>query len=162
MVARINTGKSISKALNYNEQKVANGKAECIIASGFIKYVNRLNFSDKLHHFERLISLNERTTINTLHLSLNFDSSDKINTEKLQAIARQYMQRIGFGNQPYVAYRHHDASHPHIHLVTTNIQSGGFRISMHNLGKNQSEKARKEIESEFGLVKLKAVNKQIN
>ena len=55
MVARINTGKSISKALNYNEQKVANGKAECIIASGFIKYVNRLNFYDKLHHFERLI-----------------------------------------------------------------------------------------------------------
>ncbi|MGN6298980.1 MAG: relaxase/mobilization nuclease domain-containing protein [Ginsengibacter sp.] len=161
MVARINTGKSISKALNYNEQKVANGKAECIIASGFIKDVNRLNFYDKLHHFERLISLNERTTINTLHVSLNFDSSDKINTEKLKAIARKYMQRIGFGNQPYVVYRHDDASHPHIHIVTTNIQSGGIRISLHNLGKNQSEKARKEIEIEFGLVKAQS-SKQTN
>ena len=29
--------KSISKALNYNEQKVVNGKAKCIHASGFIK-----------------------------------------------------------------------------------------------------------------------------
>lgn len=161
MVARINTGKSISKALNYNEQKVANGKAECIIASGFIKDVNRLNFYDKLHHFERLISLNERTTINTLHVSLNFDSSDKINTEKLKAIAREYMQRIGFGNQPYVVYRRDDASHPHIHIVTTNIQSGGIRISLHNLGKNQSEKARKEIEIEFGLVKAQS-SKQTN
>ncbi len=161
MVARINTGKSISKALNYNEKKVANGKAECIFASGFIKDVNRLNFYDKLHHFERLISLNERTTINTLHVSLNFDSSDKINNEKLKAIARQYMQTIGFSNQPYVVYRHDDASHPHIYIVTTNIQRGGIRISMHNLGKNQSEKARKEIEIEFNLVKLKAVNKQI-
>jgi hypothetical protein len=161
MVARINTVKSISKALNYNEQKVANGKAECITASGFIKDINTLNFYDKLHHFERLISLNERATINTLHVSLNFDSSDKINTEKLQAIAREYMERIGFGNQPYVVYRHDDASHPHIHIVTTNIQSDGSRISLHNLGKNQSEKARKEIEIEFGLVKAQS-SKQTN
>jgi hypothetical protein len=161
MVARINTVKSISKALNYNEQKVANGKAECITASGFIKDINTLNFYDKLRHFERLISLNERATINTLHVSLNFDSSDKINTEKLQAIAREYMERIGFGNQPYVVYRHDDASHPHIHIVTTNIQSDGSRISLHNIGKNQSEKARKEIEIEFGLIKAES-SKQTN
>jgi len=44
MVARINTSKSILKALNYNEQKVKNGKAECIHASGFIKDNNELNF----------------------------------------------------------------------------------------------------------------------
>ena len=71
MVARINTSKSISKALNYNEQKVVNGKAECILASGFIHDLDELNFYDKLHHFERLISLNEKTTTNTLHVSLN-------------------------------------------------------------------------------------------
>jgi hypothetical protein len=106
MVARINTSKSISKALNYNEQKVFNGKAECILVSGFIHDLDKLNFYDKLHHFERLISLNEKTTINTLHVSLNFDSSDKINTEKLQAIANKYMEIIGFGNQPYLVYRH--------------------------------------------------------
>jgi len=56
MVARINISKSISKALNYNEQKVCNGKAECILASGFIKDNNELKFYDKLQHFERLIS----------------------------------------------------------------------------------------------------------
>jgi len=67
MVARINTSKSISKVLNYNEQKVVNGKAECIIASGLIKDIDKLNFYDKLHHFGRLISLNESTTINTFH-----------------------------------------------------------------------------------------------
>jgi len=37
MVARINASKSIAKELNYNEQKVRNGKAECIHVSGFIK-----------------------------------------------------------------------------------------------------------------------------
>lgn len=75
MVARINTGKSISKALNYNEQKVLQGKAECILASGFIKDIHQLNFYDKQHHFERLTSLNEKASVNTLHVSLNFGSS---------------------------------------------------------------------------------------
>jgi Relaxase/Mobilisation nuclease domain len=153
MVARINTSKSISKALNYNEQKVMQGKAECILAMGFIKDNDKLSFYDKLHNFERLISLNERTTINTLHVSLNFDPSEKFATEKLIGIARKYMEKIGFEKQPYLTYRHDDAGHPHIHIVSTNIQKDGSRISLHNLGKNQSEKARKEIEIEYGLVK---------
>jgi hypothetical protein len=156
MVARINTGKSISKALNYNEQKVANGAAECILASGFIKDMGKLNFYEKLHHFERLISLNDRISINTLHVSLNFDLSENLETQKLQAIASTYMERIGFGNQPYLVYRHDDAGHPHIHIVSTNIQKDGSSISLHNLGKNQSEEARKEIEIEYRLVKAES------
>ena len=96
MVARINTGKNISKALNYNEQKVLQGKAECILASGFIKDIDKLNFYNKLHHFERLISLNDRTTINTLHVSLNFDPSEKLSGEKLIGIAWKYVEKIEF------------------------------------------------------------------
>jgi|GEM_PF-3593860 len=60
MVARINTSKSILKALNYNEQKVKNGKAECICASGFIKDNNELNFYNKLNHFETYISVSNQ------------------------------------------------------------------------------------------------------
>jgi hypothetical protein len=156
MVARINTSKSISKALNYNEQKVVNGKAECILASSFIKDTFKLNFYDKLLRFERLVSLNEGATINTLHVSLNFDPSENFTTEKLQEIANAYMSKIGFGKQPYLVYKHLDAGHPHIHIVSTNIQDDGSRISLHNLGKNQSEKARREIEIEYGLVKAES------
>ena len=153
MVARINTGKSIAKALNYNEQKVQLGKAELLDASGFIKDAGVLNFYDKMEQFERHISLNERATTNGLHVSLNFSPDEKISNEKMTAIAQSYMDRIGFGNQPYLVYRHHDAGHPHIHIVSTNIRNDGSRISMHNLGRNESEKARKEIEIDFGLVK---------
>jgi hypothetical protein len=92
-------------------------------------------------------------------VSLNFDSSEKMNIEKLEA--NKYMERIRFGNQPYLVYRHDDAGHPHLRIVTTNIQSEGSRISLHNLGKNQSEKARKENEIEFNLVKAET-SKQTN
>ena len=128
---------------------------------GFNKDKDKLNFYDKLQHFERRISLNERVSVNTLHVSLNFDPPEKINTEKLQTIVKEYMERIGFCNQPYLVYRHDEAGHPHIHIVSTNIQNDGNRISLHNLGKKQSEKARREIEIEYGLVKAQS-SKQTN
>lgn len=48
---------------------------------------------------------------------------------------------------------HHDAGHQHIHIVSTNIKSDGNKIEMNNIGRNQSERTRKEIELKFGLTK---------
>lgn len=171
MVAKINSSKSLYNTLNYNEQKLHKGKALLLEAAGFLKDPSLLSFSDKLHHFHRLTALNERTRTHAVHFSLNFDPSEKLSTEKLIAIAKSYMQQIGFGAQPYLVYQHFDSGHPHIHIVSTNIRSDGSRISLHNIGRNQSEKARKDIEQTFGLkraeeskrkedINLKPVNTQ--
>lgn len=153
MVARINTSKSISNTLNYNEQKLKSDKAELLYASGYIKRAEKMSYADKIRQFERYTSLNERARTNTMHISLNFDPADDLSKEKLTAIAEQYMEGIGFGHQPYLVYRHFDAAHPHIHIVSINIQKDGSQIPLYNLGRNQSEKTRKEIEIGFGLKK---------
>src|SRR5690606_4656639 len=90
---------------------------------------------------------------------LNFDPSEDLSDEKMKAIAAAYLDKIGFGNQPYLVYRHHDSGHPHMHLVTTNIQQDGKRISLHNIGKLKSEPARKELESIFNLMRAEEQNK---
>ena len=153
MVAKITCPKSIVRALNYNEQKVQKGHAECIHAGNFLQEANELNFYDKLFQFQHLMELNSVATTNTLHISLNFDPSEKLDRKKLAQIASTYMQKIGFGEQPYLVYQHLDAGHPHVHIVTTSIQENGKRIDTYNIGRNQSERARKEIEQSFGLVK---------
>ena len=144
---------SILKALNYNENKVAKGHAEFIYAGNFLKDAGQLNFYNKWHHFEKIFALNERAKVNTLHISLNFDPSEKPSKELLTDIALVYMQKIGFAAQPFLVYEHRDAGHPHIHIVTTNIRLDGNRIPIHNIGRNQSAKARVEIENEYGLIK---------
>jgi hypothetical protein len=153
MVAKITTPKSIEAALNYNEKKVQKGNAVCLQAANYLNEAKNMNFYQKLNGFERLNSLNERATTKTLHVSLNFDPSEKLAENKLLQIASDYMEKIGFGNQPYLVYKHEDAGHPHIHIVSTTIKSDGSRINTHNIGRNQSEKARKEIEQLYGLVK---------
>lgn len=160
MVAKITVPASIKRALNYNENKVKNGKAECLYAHNFLKEAGGLNFYEKLERFESLIALNKRATTNTLHISLNFASNEKLNKETLKEIAAIYMAKIGFGAQPYLVYQHTDAGHPHIHIVSTPIQSSGKRISLHNLGRNQSNQARKEIEEQFQLVKAEKKSQQ--
>ena len=159
MVAKITVPNSIRRALNYNEQKMKEGKAECIYAHHFLKEAGQLNFYEKLNRFQSLINLNKRATTNTIHISLNFGLQEKIENEKLAEIASVYMEKIGFGEQPYLVYQHLDAGHPHIHIVSTNIQKDGKRISLHNIGRNESNTARKEIEAAYNLQKAEKQGK---
>ena len=104
MVAKITVPNSIQRALNYNEQKVKEGKAECIYAHNFLKEHEHLNYYEKLTRFERLISLNKRASTNTVHISLNFGLNEKIKKDILAEIASGYMNKIGFNEQPYLVY----------------------------------------------------------
>ena len=162
MVAKVISGKDIKGALNYNEEKVKAGKANCIQTHLFKGNEPALNFHTKLSRFTDLNERNKRTKTNTLHISLNFDMNEKLSKDDLNKIATTYMNKIGFGDQPYLVYEHNDAAHPHIHILTTLIQENGKRIAIHYLGKNQSEKARKEIEVEFGLIKAEGKKKSQN
>nr|WP_294991384.1 relaxase/mobilization nuclease domain-containing protein [uncultured Sediminibacterium sp.] len=152
MVAKITSPSKVIAALNYNENKVKEGKAECLHASGYLQNANGMNFYQKLDGFERRNMLNSRATTKTLHISLNFDPTEKLSPNRLIAIASDYMEKIGFGLQPWLMYKHSDAGHPHIHIVTTTIKSDGKRIDTYNIGRNQSEKARKELEQMYGLI----------
>ncbi|WP_433836147.1 relaxase/mobilization nuclease domain-containing protein [Flavobacterium anhuiense] len=153
MVAVIKTSRSINSILNYNENKVKEGVAECISAVNYPLELEKLSFTSKLNRFLKLAELNTNTKRNAVHISLNFDPSENHSKEKLAEIADTYMEKLGFGRQPYLVYQHYDAGHPHCHIVTNNIQRDGKRIDLHLLGIRKSEPARREIEEMFGLVK---------
>lgn len=153
MVAKVISGKTIRGVLSYNENKVKEGTAACIKAEGFPVKADGLSFNDKLQTFLEYQLLNWKVKTNAIHISLNFDKSDRLDQSSLETIADTYMNKIGFGSQPYLVYQHFDAAHPHIHLVTTNVKVDGSRIDLHNIGRDRSEIARKEIEIEFKLVK---------
>lgn len=154
MVAVISPGRSLRATLNYNENKIQEKNAILIHAANYGKDTILLTFNDKLKRLTHLASLNNRVEVNSIHISLNFDPSEKdIPHATLSAIADKYMQGIGYGKQPYLVYEHKDSGHPHIHIVTTNVQANGIRIKSNNIGKNQSEKIRKALEIQYGLVK---------
>ena len=155
------SGKSIQGALSYNEEKVRLGEAEIILASGFTCEVDSLGFTQKLKRFQLLNSRRPKTKTNTLHLSLNFPPEEQISNEKLQIIALDYMNQIGFAEQPFLVYQHNDTNHPHIHILTTTIQSDGNPINQHDIVNRLSEPARKAIEIQYGLIPAEGRNNAV-
>lgn len=144
---------NIGKMLNYNEQKVKAGTAALLYAGNFLQEKERLSFYDKLSRFNDLNELNTRTNKNAIHIILNFHPTDNLNDDLMSTIGNDYMKRIGMGNQPYLLYRHSDTVLPHIHIVTNLIQETGKRIPTHNMGRDKSDPARRDIEIEYGLAK---------
>lgn len=152
MVVRINTGKSIAGILQYNELKREGVKATLLMTSGMLPGAEQLNSFQLAKQFKSITELNTRTHTNAVHISLNFSPQDQLDEEKMKVLAEEYLDGIGFGKQPYLVYEHSDAGHPHVHIVTTNIDRNGKRIETHNLGRNKSEEVRKMLEIRHGLI----------
>ncbi|MEO6550738.1 MAG: hypothetical protein ABIN94_22225 [Ferruginibacter sp.] len=99
MVAIIKTSSSLGNVLHYNENKLKQKAAELIHSMNFGKDTDQLGFTDKIRTLQKFTALNERTQRNAVHISLNFDLTEKLDNLRLQNIADAYMQRIGFGLQ---------------------------------------------------------------
>jgi hypothetical protein len=152
MVAIVNFNESLSHTLNYNEKKVQRKVATFLGASGFLQPDTALTYYNKLERFQDLHALNTRTKKKVVHITLNFHPTEKIEECDLKDIATEFMERIGFGNQPYLIYEHKDAGHQHLHIVSTLIQPVAKRIGTHNIGKTKAKAARLELEAKYGLV----------
>lgn len=129
MLAIVEAAKSIRGAVQYNEEKVKQEQARFLDAHNFLQEKEDLTIREKLGRFRDLTSLNERSKKHCIHISVNFPPKDELSDQKMKCIARDFMQAIDFGDQPWLLYRHVDVGHPHMHIVTTNIRSDGSRIS---------------------------------
>jgi len=150
MYAKIKFTKSILHTLWYNEAKLRHGKAEPLLAENFIKDLEDLTWDDKLYHFQRLNIMNQWAQ-STLHISLNFHPSDNLSNTTMQNITREYMQGMKLSEQPYLAYRHYDSAHPHVHVVTTAIQPDGKKLILQLRHFYQSRQISKELEHRLNL-----------
>lgn len=152
MVGKITSGYNIRGAINYNENKVKEGKAELIGANSYHKDAHNLTFKEKLNRLVLQAELRERVEHRCVHISLNFDPSEKFTDSKLLEIVDEYMLEIGFGEQPFLVYRHNDTHHPHVHIVTTSIFPDGTQKNLHNLGRKDNFLACRKIEESHGLI----------
>jgi hypothetical protein len=155
MYANITEPQNYLTILNYNENKLEEKKGECIYAGNFLKNADELTLADKRERFDNIVVLNNRVRYKGMHATLNFDRNERLSQEKLIRIAKEYMERVGFGDQPYLVYQHFDAGHPHLHIVSISIRHDGSHIHNSRIGADLSNPARIAIEKKFGLINVK-------
>ncbi len=70
--------------------------------------------------------------------------------EQYADIAADYMERMGYGDQPYVVFLHEDIDRKHIHIVSTRVNAAGEKIK-HDFERRRSDEIRRALEKEYGL-----------
>lgn len=104
-----------------------------------------------MRSFEAYLAANRRTEKPVIHLSLNPHPDDMLSDEQLEAIGREYMRKLGYGDQPYIIFRHEDNARPHIHIVSLRIDERGRKIRDYKEWE-RSMKICREFEQKYGLV----------
>lgn len=151
MVADIHIGNNLYGALSYNQEKIDAGLGKILEANRiFVPADGQFSVGDCMRDFERAMPEQTTTTRGIIHISLNPHPEDKISDDQLADIGREYMERLGFGGQPYMIFKHEDIDRQHLHIVSTRVRNDGTLIS----DKNNYEKSKKitdSLEKKYGL-----------
>lgn len=151
MVAKINVGSSLYGALSYNGEKVNEGEGKLLVAHKvFDQGDGKLDIARCMEDFKRYIPEQVRSEKPIAHISLNPHPDDKLNDAELMNIAQEYMEKIGYGNQPYVVFKHSDISREHLHIVTLNVDERGRKLSDRYIHR-RSKRATDALEQKYGL-----------
>jgi len=139
MIANITTSASAIAIVKYNDNKLKEdnslGKNAAFLGTNMIANTNCDYIVKSL---EARNSLNSVVKKPNIHISLNFHKDDVLDNESIFEIAKDYMDQMGYNDQPYAIYRHFDKEHPHVHIVSTQIDCEGKKINdSHQFRKSQ-------------------------
>ena len=103
-----------------------------------------------MRSFEPYLEANHRVENPVVHISLNPSPKDNLSDEQLERIAREYLKKLGYGNQPYIIYKHEDIGRPHLHILTNCINEQGRKINDFQIWKRSWSICR-HLERKYGL-----------
>ena len=152
MIAKISATENLTGALGYNFKKVEKGEASILLAAGL--YQNREGnyiMEDVLTDMEALIPEKCRTKKTVFHCSLNPHPDEKLSDELLVQIAKEYMEALGYGKQPYIVFKHNDIAREHIHIVSLRVNGEGKKIN-DKFEKRRSKQITDALEKKYNLI----------
>jgi len=155
MVAKINRGSNLYGALAYNQEKVDEGLGKVLGANLVFEPADgHFNVSECMEDFLQFIPAHFRTEKPVFHVSINPHPDDRLTDEQLTDIGREYMERLGYGDQPYLIFKHEDIDREHIHIVSLRVRSNGRKIDDYK--ENERSVAITELlESKYNLIPAK-------
>ena len=100
--------------------------------------------------FEPYIALNSHVRKPVIHISLNPSPKDILSEEQMTVLAQEFMEKFGYGNQPYIVWLHEDINRKHMHIVSVRIDETGEKID-HNREAIRAQNICREMEVKYGL-----------
>ena len=160
MIAKISATENLGGALGYNFKKVEKGEASILLAAELYQdREGRYTMEDVLADMEALIPKKCRTKKTVFHCSLNPHPDEKLSDETLMQIAKEYMEALGYGKQPYIVFKHNDIAREHIHIVSLRVDGEGKKIN-DRFEKRRSKKITDASERKYNLIPSSKVSEK--
>ncbi len=103
-----------------------------------------------MESFRPYLEANRRTTNTVFHASLNPSPEDRLTDGQLRDIAQEYMERMGYGNQPYIVFKHKDIDRQHLHIVSLRVDADGRKLP-HDFEARRSMQILRSLEQKYDL-----------
>ena len=160
MIAKISATENLGGALGYNFKKVEKGEVSILLAAELYQS-NDGNYTmeDVLADMQALIPKKCRTKKTVFHCSLNPHPDEKLSDETLMQIAKEYMEALGYGKQPYIVFKHNDIAREHIHIVSLRVDGEGKKIN-DRFEKRRSKKITDASERKYNLIPSSKVSEK--
>jgi hypothetical protein len=130
MIVKILASSASFDGVNYNTDKIDNGRGELMTVRNFgtLQGLANLRPEDYKNYLKMVSATNKAVSKPQFHVAISAKgrSHDK---HQLTEIAIKWLERMGYGEQPYLLVFHKDTANNHIHLVTTRISKQGKKIN---------------------------------
>lgn len=162
MVAKITVGTSLYGALAYNGMKVNEGEGKLLAGNKvFDDGSGRVDIARAEQDFKRYMPENVRTRNKVIHISLNPHPDDRLTDMEMESLAREYLEKLGYGDQPYLIFKHEDINRHHLHIVTVRVDENGRSIDTRN-NFYRSKQITRELEQKYGLHDAERRNRRLD
>ncbi len=156
MVIKIHQACSTQNALFYNERKVVQHKATFYHSRNTPEINPFLGDKNARHRiFKEIEERNTRVQKKGLHISVNPTVGDlvRLGDAGIRTEIDNLMKHLGYGNQPYLVYKHADLERVHFHIVSTRIDCETGKKIKDNYEKEKTQRFIKELEQKYQLTK---------
>ncbi len=145
MIARILYRENVHGVLNY-----VLGKSKSAVLGFQNTYsdtdTDKEFFQSVLYHLGHRCDFEKRY----VHTTINLPHGERLSDKDFSKLSKEYMQHMGYGEQPYIIVRHHDTKHQHVHIVSTTIKEDGSQINLSN-DFRRNVATQKHLEKQYGL-----------
>lgn len=146
--------------MGYNFKKMQHNEAVVLCVNELRKGFDGTFQMDKvLADMQRAIPEQCRTKKTVFHCSLNPHPDEKLTDEEFTQIAKEYMEALGYGKQPYIVFKHNDIAREHIHIVSLRVDFDGNKINDKYEGR-RSKKITDALEKKYNLIPSSKVSER--
>lgn len=152
MTANMIKGKGFRGALRYNLEKVQKGVAE-VLDHSFVDVSEKII----MREVQMIKVLRPNLQKFFYHTSINFPPTENLTNTAMLQIGQDYLKVSGFNQHQYIMFRHHDADHPHLHILVNRIGYDGKVLSDSN-DFARCEKILRQLEKRYNLTQVTPSN----